>query len=116
MMTSRKWTAVAVVLLAGMLGAAPAFAWGRHHSHVFLGFNFGFPAYYPAPFYYYPPAYYPPPVIVQSSPPVYVERQEAAPAPPSQAYWYYCPATRGYYPYVKECPAGWQKVPPQPAG
>ena len=101
-----------------------AFAHGR--SRVFLGFNFGFPGYYyPAPYYYppayypyyYPPAYYPyypAPVVVQSSPPVYVERDAAAPAPETQSYWYYCAATRGYYPYVKECPGGWQKVAPAP--
>ena len=102
-------------LVGGAIVTAPAFAWG-HRSHVFLGFNFGFPAYYPAyypaPYYYYPPpAYYPSQVIVQQ-PPVYTERQEVAPE--AQNYWYYCAATRGYYPYVKECPGGWQKVPPAP--
>ena len=57
---------------------------------------------------------YPAPVVVQQSPPVYTERQDAAPAPEAQSYWYYCAATRGYYPYVKECPGGWQKVAPAP--
>jgi len=27
--------------------------------------------------------------------------------------WYYCNDTRAYYPYVRECPSGWQKVIPQ---
>ena len=49
---------------------------------------------------------------VVQQPPVYTERQEVAPE--AQGYWYYCAATRGYYPYVKECPGGWQKVPPAP--
>ena len=101
-------------VLFGVLVSGSAFAHPR--SHVFLGFNFGFPGYYyPAPYYY--PAYYPypyyPPVVVQQSPPVYTERQDVAPAN-EQGYWHYCAATRGYYPYVKECPGGWQKVAPAP--
>ena len=61
-----------------------------------------------------PPAVvYPAPVVVQQSPPVYTERQDVAPAN-EQGYWYYCAASRGYYPYAKECPGGWQKVPPTP--
>jgi hypothetical protein len=52
-------------------------------------------------------------VAPPASPPVYVERSDA-PAP-AQSYWYYCEASRGYYPYVKECPGGWKAVPPAPA-
>src|SRR5512147_1686966 len=111
MTRTSKWIVALAALLGSALVAAPAFAWG-HRSHVTLGFHFGFPAYYPAPYYYYPaPVYYPSPVIVQQ-PPVYTERQDVAPE--AQNYWYYCAATRGYYPYVKECPGGWQKVPPAP--
>jgi hypothetical protein len=124
MRLSKKWSFALVALAAGLLTAGPASAWGGHghRSHVFVGFNFGFPAYYPAyypapyysPYYYYPPApvYYSP-VIVQS-PPVYTERQDIAPA--AQNYWYYCSAAKGYYPYVRECPGGWQKVSPTPPG
>ena len=68
--------------------------------------------YYPAPVYYYPPT-----VIVPAPRPVYIERQDdlAASAPnQNQSYWYYCNAAGGYYPYVKECPSGWQKVLPTP--
>jgi len=67
--------------------------------------------------YYYPPYYYPPAVVAPSTPPVYIERdtQSVAPAQqqPSQ-WWYFCPGANGYYPYVKECPGGWQRVAPQP--
>jgi hypothetical protein len=115
MKPSSKWTLLLLAVAAGLLTTGSAFARGR----VFLGFNFGFPGYYyPAPYYY--PGYYPPypyytaPVVVQQSPPVYTERQDVAPAPETQSYWYYCAATRGYYPYVKECPGGWQKVAPTP--
>jgi hypothetical protein len=116
MRPSKKLSFALLALAAGLLTTGSAFAWG-HRSHVFVGFNFGFPAYYPAPYYYYPPApvYYPAPVVVQS-PPVYTERQDVAPAAETQSYWHYCAATRGYYPYVKECPGGWQKVSPTPPG
>jgi len=107
-------------LLVGASVSESALAHGR--ARVFVGFNFGYPGYYyPAPYYspyyypaYYPYPYYPAPVVVQSFPPVYVERNDVAPAPEAQSYWYYCAATRGYYPYVKECPGGWQKVAPAP--
>jgi hypothetical protein len=76
------------------------------------------PYHYPPAPYYYPPSpyYYPPPIVsVPSSPPVYIEREISEPAPPqSSSYWYYCDNPQGYYPYVKQCPAGWQMVAPQP--
>lgn len=85
------------------------------HGHYRGDIRFGvaidpfWPYYYPAPYYY------PPVVTVPSPPPVYIERgstiDEAAPAP---AYWYYCDEARAYYPYVKQCPGGWQRVAPQP--
>ena len=86
--------------------------------NFFRRFGFGVPfAAYP---YYYPPyAYYPPyyaaPVVMQQQAPVYVE-QNAPPAavPQPSNSWYYCSASRAYYPYVKECPGGWQKVAPAP--
>jgi hypothetical protein len=72
----------------------------------------GYPAY---PYSYYPYAY--PPPVVQPSPPVYVQPApvEAQPAQPAQQpqYWYYCEESRTYYPYVRECPAGWMTVVPQ---
>jgi len=35
-------------------------------------------------------------------------------APPQP--WYFCPGVNGYYPYVRECPTGWQVVPLTPPG
>ena len=29
--------------------------------------------------------------------------------------WYFCDATKTYYPYVKDCSSGWRPVPAQPA-
>jgi hypothetical protein len=61
--------------------------------------------YYPAPVYPYPNPYVPP-VIVQTTP--------AQPGPAPAQYWYYCAASKAYYPYVAECPGGWQQVPTTP--
>jgi len=73
----------------------------------------GYP-YYSYPYYPYPynPYYAAPPVATQQQPQVYVE---PAPQQEDQNYWYYCPKSKGYYPYVKKCPEGWLKVVPSPA-
>jgi hypothetical protein len=101
--------ALLAVLALGALASAPASAGGR----VVIGVGFGFPLWYPAPWYYAPPPYYYPPQVVYSSPPVYVERQDAS-ADRAQDWWYYCEQSKGYYPYVKTCPTGWQRVSPVP--
>lgn len=90
----------------GSRGAAPAH-FGAPHFHgggtrVFIGGTFFVG---PRPFYYWPgywPGYYYPPVV--AAPVV------AAPA----AYWYYCAPLAAYYPYVQDCPGGWQLVEPHP--
>jgi len=111
---------LAAALAGGALAADSALAWG--HSRVSVGLHFGIPigGYYPyyAPYPYYYPAYYPAPVVVQQQPTVYVEQAPAAPqvqAQPATGYWYYCQGSQAYYPYVRECPGGWQRVAPQPA-
>ena len=89
---------------------------GRHHfwgPRVFFGVGVA------APFWWYPYGYaypypyaYPadsPPMAVESSPQTYIQEDTQA-----QQYWYYCQNPQGYYPYVKECPGGWQQVAPQP--
>jgi hypothetical protein len=105
--------------------------YGNNHYHGtrwVVGVNVGYPGwgwpyyggysawgypYYPYPYY---PAYYPAPIMVQQQPTTYVEQ----PAPQAQqqypaGFWYYCADQGAYYPYVNECPAGWQRVAPQPA-
>ncbi len=106
-------TKAALILSAVLLGAAasaPALAWhhGRVHFGVVIGAPF-YPWYYP-PYYY--PYYYPPVVAAPAVPPTYVEQGGAQ---HSQGAWYYCAESKTYYPYVKECPGGWQRVAPQPA-
>jgi hypothetical protein len=128
-----KLTGAALVLAAALLGgfaSSPALAGGGHghghgHSSAHFGFYFGGPVwwgpgyYYPSPYYYYPPYYYPyyPPIVTApASPPVYIERGDVQTAPDqgSSNWWYYCTNPQGYYPYVKQCPGGWQRVAPQP--
>ena len=29
-------------------------------------------------------------------------------------WWYWCESSKKYYPYVKECAGGFERVPPQP--
>jgi hypothetical protein len=111
-MKSVKATFILALMLAGAIASAAALAHGpRHGGHVRFGVVIGAPAYgyYPPPYYYYPPA-----VVVPSSPPVYVERTDLQSAPGhASTYWYYCPDTKSYYPYVKECPNPWQRVEPR---
>jgi hypothetical protein len=120
---------IKLIIAFFLLGAGCAGHVWADHGHVRFGVTigpyWGGPGYYPP--YYYAPYY--PPVVVQApapAPQVYIEQQPvpATPPPPPAApvaaapstYWYFCPAAKGYYPYVKECPGGWQKVLPQPPG
>lgn len=129
-----KWILTALLLL----GAASAIAAGTGHQHshpyshpyshstrvgVFID---PWPLFFPGPFYYpygypypYPYRYYPEVVVTPSAPTTYIEQGDAAispaPAPVSRSNdWFYCNNPDGYYPYVKSCPGGWQRVPAQP--
>ena len=125
------------VLLASLLTSGMALAdrgghHGGYHGHghggASIGFYFGpsplfYQPYYARPYYPYPYAYAYPPVVISppapQAPPVYIEQAQAAPQPEQSAssedyYWYHCDKPEGYYPYIKECPAGWQKVAPEP--
>ena len=123
---------IIALLLLGVVGLGSAWAdphggWhggghggGNVRFGVMIGPYWGGPWYYPPYPYYYPP-YYPPVVAERSTPQVYIEQQPApaaVPAAPVAAapanYWYYCAPAKAYYPYVRECPSGWQKVVPQP--
>lgn len=105
-----------VVILFGSMAGTTAEARRGHGGHgprvgigLWLGPGWWGPLYYPS---YYYPSYYPePPLVIQQQPEVYVQ---PAPQEEQPAYWYYCTAQQGYYPYVKECPSGWMKVVPTP--
>jgi hypothetical protein len=124
--------AIKLIIALLLLGAAGVGnAWADHGGHVRFGVTIGpywGPGYYPPSPYYYPPyyspyypSYYQP--MASQAPQVYIEQQPAlvaAPDAPVAAapvnYWYYCAKAKGYYPYVKACPSGWQRVLPQPPG
>lgn len=59
-----------------------------------------------------PPAAAPLPPAAQVPAPAPMPPAVQAPAPAPESYWYYCADPQGYYPYVKSCPLGWQKVAP----
>jgi hypothetical protein len=126
MKTLPKVAAVSALILIGVLASGAAMADRGHGQRggVRFGISVGVPIFgprfYPAPYYGYPAYVYPapvyayPPVVVESySPPVYIEQGTAGQAQ-TQGDWYYCAASQSYYPYVAECPAGWQRVPAQP--
>jgi len=143
MKTSPKAMGTLVLVLLAALASGSALAQHRGHGgygygayghgygyggNVRFGISLGVPiyglGYYPAPYYAYPAYAYPapvyayPPVVVQASPPAAYIEQGASQTPPAQSQvqgdWYYCAASGAYYPYVAECPAGWQRVPAQP--
>jgi hypothetical protein len=113
----------ALGLVAVALSSGSAWA-DRYHGrgHIGVGVVIGGPGYWHpsySPYYYPPYPYsYPPVVVAPSPPPVYIEQSQPAPQmePESQPTndWFYCRKPDGYYPYVKQCPGGWQRVPPQP--
>jgi len=119
MKLSKPFFAMAAALT--VLVSVPAHADHYHgHGRVGVGVVIGAPGYWHYPGPYYPPYPYPyyayPPVVVAPEPQTYIER---TPEPPQQQAqpsndWYYCHKPEGYYPYVKQCPGGWQRVAPQP--
>ncbi|HTY99849.1 MAG TPA: hypothetical protein VMB75_08445 [Rhodocyclaceae bacterium] len=107
-------------------GHGSGWGWGLFGLGLGLALSAPYYPYYSAP--YYPPAYYPPyqppvviqePIYVDPSPPQYVPQAPPPPqsepqAPAAANWWYYCPKSRGYYPYVRTCPTGWERVSPTP--
>jgi hypothetical protein len=97
-----------------------------YHSYRPYAYPYYSPYYSSFPYYYGAYA----PVVINRAPPVYIERAavEAAsagmPMPQpvvreqtaSNTSWYYCAASKAYYPYVDKCPSGWRKVPSRPEG
>lgn len=57
-----------------------------------------------------PPSSPPPPSSISMG-----QNVQSGPGPSGEQWWYACRKPAGYYPYVKDCPSGWQKVPPVPA-
>lgn len=101
-----KYRTLLLAFVALFIASGSALAGG----HVRFGVFVGMPYYQP---YYYVPPYYPQVIVVPAPQPL-VYTQQSAPAVQSQGDWYYCAGSQAYYPYVRECPSGWQRVPAQP--
>ena len=126
-MKTTRAIAILLLLLFGPMAAAQAHGhWGGGHHYwgprwgVSVGIGVGAPWPYYYPYSYYPYGYYayPPVVVTQPAPTTYIQQDSPAPAPVQQPRrtndWYYCHDPEGYYPYVKSCPNGWQRVPATP--
>jgi hypothetical protein len=73
------------------------------HDHFFFGAFIGAPFFSePYPYYSYPPSVY---MEEEEVPSVYIQQP---------GYWYYCPTSNTYFPYVTSCDVPWQPVAPQP--
>lgn len=118
--------AVAAIFVSGGTAIAAGGWHGDGHWHG--GWGWGWPyyglglatgAFLSYPYYYYPyypyypyaPYAYAP--TYSPSPRVVVREQK----PAMDAWYYYCRKSDAYYPYVRRCPGGWEKVPivPPPA-
>jgi hypothetical protein len=108
MKSPTKLALVALVLMAAGTGT-----WAHGHARigVYIGPYWG--PWWGPPAYYYN---YSAPIVVERSSPVYVETPSVVEAAPVSNYWYFCRPANAYYPYVKDCPSGWERVSPRPAG
>ena len=96
--------------------AAVAIATGgvAHAARVGVYIGPGYPYYYPvvpAPYYYPPPVVAVP--VAPGPPPEYVEKGQPQDDGDANV-WYYCDASKHYYPHVKTCKSGWRSVPARP--
>jgi len=116
---------IAVLLAVGAFTASVAEARPGHFYGPRVGFYVDpWAVFYPWAAYPYGYGYYPYQQVIvtqPAAPTVYVERdqqvQPVAPqsaAPVQSSDWYYCRKPEGYYPYVRTCSEGWQRVPAQP--
>lgn len=131
--------AILAVATIALLAPSLSHANGRHYhgSRIGVGINLNlFSGFYHRPYYaagYYGYPYYyrevvvnpvvvtnpqPTVVYVESSPSNYpsAPSNQISNTPPVQSenVWYYCHNPDGFYPSIKSCPAGWQKVPARP--
>jgi len=101
---------ILVVLVSCLPGTSLA------HGRVHLGFHFG-SLWWPS---LYPP-YHETVVVERQVPLVYIEKDKPQASSNNAAsttvginYWYYCAKVEKYYPYVRTCPSGWDRVSAKP--
>jgi hypothetical protein len=109
----RRTLILAVAAAIGAVAVAgPADAHGRR-GRVHFGVVIGGPLWWHAWPHY--PRYYDERVIVErQGPTVYVEKDADGGERDADQYWYYCPDSATYYPYVKQCASPWHRIEPQP--
>jgi hypothetical protein len=93
----------------GLVIGDPYWGWGPYYPYSYPYYPYSYPYYYSYPYSY---SYAP---TAPSLPQEYMEQtepDESAAAPPDV--WYYCPGSKAYYPYVRECPGGWETVAVEP--
>lgn len=97
--------------------------WGGHYGGGYYGYRGGYGygvgiGFYPSfgyPYYGYGYGGYPQTTVIENTaPPVYIQQTSPQSTALPANYWYYCLSPKGYYPYVKTCPGGWQQVAPSP--
>jgi hypothetical protein len=111
--------------------------WSGYYAPGYYAPGYYAPSYYGYGYGYVPPYYVygPPGVVTSTGGVVYIEREAGtvstqqpepapssaveatpplAPPPPGGQWWYLCSSPRGAYPYVRECPGGWERVPAVP--
>jgi hypothetical protein len=86
--------------------------WGGPFWGPRFGWGPGWGGWYGYPYYAYPPPVYAPPVVVEQQPQVFTQQPQESPSSQEPYYWYYCPDSKTYYPYVQQCPGGWLTVVP----
>ena len=100
----------------GHSGHRGGVGWGLGVATLFVAAPVIAASYYARP--YYPPSYIYPPNYVYA--PTYVEpvyaQQYQVPAQQQTNAWLFCPSSNAYYPYVRQCPGGWQQISPTPPG
>lgn len=113
-----------LIVMIGSIAGSPAWGhdrwrwnhggwWGHRGYYGGIGLELYSPGYYSVP--YYPPYYVYPPAVVTVPPPVYIQQAPPAVEQNPNGYWYFCNKPQGYYPYIRECPNGWQPVEPTPS-
>lgn len=107
-----KALAAALAICIGALAFAdPADAHGRR-GRVHFGVVIGGPLWWhhrwdPWPYHYRERV-----IVERRGPTVYVEQDADGAERDADQYWYYCPDTETYYPYVKSCASPWHRVVP----
>lgn len=104
-----------ILLVMGCVGALafadPADAHGRRgrvHFGLVIGaplwwHGYGWPNHYP---------YRERVIVERPGPTVYVEKDADGAERDADQYWYWCPDSDTYYPYVKSCASPWHRVVP----